>query len=108
MAEYPGTEHERRLAYPALVNAVTAIFAGCGMSPEVLKHLFEPFFTRRRDGKGTGLGLSITCRIIHEHGGSIEPASGGPGKGSQMKVLLPLLAAESKHERQVQKRNQAA
>ncbi len=81
---------------------------GCGMSPEVLKHLFEPFFTRRRDGKGTGLGLSITCRIIHEHGGSIEPASGGPGKGSQMKVLLPLLAAESKHERQVQKRNQAA
>lgn len=81
---------------------------GCGMTPEVLKHLFEPFFTRRRDGKGTGLGLSITCRIIHEHGGSIEPASGGPGKGSQMKVLLPLLAAESKHERQIQKRNQAA
>ena len=82
---------------------------GCGMSPEVLKHLFEPFFTRRRDGKGTGLGLSITCRIIHEHGGSIEPASAGPGKGSQMKVLLPLLAAEgSLHERQNQKRNQAA
>jgi signal transduction histidine kinase len=82
---------------------------GCGMTPEVLKHLFEPFFTRRRDGKGTGLGLSITCRIIHEHGGSIEPASGGPGKGSQMKVLLPLLAAEGQlHERQNQKRNQAA
>ena len=81
---------------------------GCGMSPEVLKHLFEPFYTRRRDGKGTGLGLSITWRIVQEHGGSIEPASGGPGKGSQMKVLLPLLAAESKHERQAQKRNQAA
>jgi two-component system NtrC family sensor kinase len=81
---------------------------GCGMTPEVLKHLFEPFFTRRRDGKGTGLGLSITCRIIHEHGGSIEPASGGPGRGSQMKVLLPLLAADNKHERQIQKRNQAA
>src|SRR4029079_19041316 len=31
---------------------------GCGMSPDVLKHLFEPFYTRRRDGKGTGLGLS--------------------------------------------------
>jgi len=82
---------------------------GCGMTPEVLKHLFEPFFTRRRDGKGTGLGLSITCRIIQEHGGSIEPSSGGPGKGSQMKVLLPLLAAEGNlHERQNQKRNQAA
>ena len=82
---------------------------GCGMTPEVLKHLFEPFFTRRRDGKGTGLGLSITCRIIQEHGGSIEPSSGGPSKGSQMKVLLPLLAAEGNlHERQNQKRNQAA
>jgi signal transduction histidine kinase len=82
---------------------------GCGMTAEVLRHLFEPFFTRRRDGKGTGLGLSITCRIIQEHGGSIEPSSGGPGKGSQMKVLLPLLAAEGNlHERQNQKRNQAA
>ena len=81
---------------------------GCGMTPEVLKQLFEPFFTRRRDGKGTGLGLSITWRIINEHGGSIEPASAGPGKGSQMKVLLPLLSAESKHERQIQRRNQAA
>ena len=83
---------------------------GCGMTPEVLKHLFEPFFTRRRDGKGTGLGLSISYRIIHEHGGSIEPSSGGPGKGSHMKVLLPLFAAEDQtHERQQsQKRRPAA
>ncbi len=73
---------------------------GCGMSPDVLKHLFEPFFTRRRDGQGTGLGLSITYRIVSEHGGTIEPASDGPGKGSRMRVLLPL-AIESKgnHER---------
>jgi two-component system NtrC family sensor kinase len=73
---------------------------GCGMSPEVLKHLFEPFFTRRRDGQGTGLGLSITYRIVSEHGGKIEPASDGPGKGSRMRVLLPL-ANENKatHER---------
>ena len=73
---------------------------GCGMSPDVLKHLFEPFFTRRRDGQGTGLGLSITYRIVSEHGGAIEPASDGTGKGSRMRVLLPL-ASESKsnHER---------
>ena len=73
---------------------------GCGMTPDVLKHLFEPFFTRRRDGQGTGLGLSITYRIVSEHGGSIEPASDGPGKGSRMRVLFPL-ASESKgtHER---------
>jgi signal transduction histidine kinase len=67
---------------------------GCGMSEEVLRHLFEPFFTRRRDGSGTGLGLSITYRIVTDHGGTIEPASDGPGKGSRMRVLLPLVARE--------------
>jgi signal transduction histidine kinase len=84
---------------------------GCGMSPEVLKHLFEPFFTRRRDGQGTGLGLSITYRIVSEHGGKIEPGSDGPGKGSRMRVLLPLTtvntATEKKatHERADQNRH---
>src|SRR5262249_3377404 len=47
------------------------IFAdnGCGMSPEVLENIFEPFFTKRRVGKGTGLGLSITHRIVSQHHG---------------------------------------
>jgi two-component system, NtrC family, sensor kinase len=82
---------------------------GCGMSPDVLKHLFEPFYTRRRDGKGTGLGLSITFRIITEHGGTIEPTSGGPKKGSRMRVVLPLTTTDQKeHERQTQTRREAA
>jgi two-component system, NtrC family, sensor kinase len=63
---------------------------GCGMTPEVMKHLFEPFFTRRRNGQGTGLGLSITYRIIEEHNGRIEPSSAGVNQGSQFTVLLPL------------------
>ncbi len=63
---------------------------GCGMTPEVMEHLFEPFFTRRRDGQGTGLGLSISYRIVEEHGGRIEPFSAGPGQGSTFKVTLPL------------------
>lgn len=81
---------------------------GCGMTPEVLQHLFEPFFTRRRDGSGTGLGLSITYRIVMDHGGSIEPASDGPGRGAQMRVLLPLVAKDKTHERKPEKRRQAA
>jgi two-component system NtrC family sensor kinase len=67
---------------------------GCGMTGEVLRHLFEPFFTRKRDGSGTGLGLSISWRIVADHGGTIEPASDGPGKGARMRVLLPLVAKE--------------
>ncbi len=63
---------------------------GCGMSQEVLQHLFEPFFTRRRDGTGTGLGLSITYRIVSQHGGSLIANSDGDGRGSQIEIQLPL------------------
>jgi signal transduction histidine kinase len=63
---------------------------GCGMAPEVLKHIFEPFFTRRRGGQGTGLGLSISYRIVSDHSGTIEGHSEGPGKGATFIVCLPL------------------
>ena len=62
---------------------------GCGMTDEVRKHLFEPFFTRRRSGQGTGLGLSITHRIVEEHRGRIDATSEGPGRGSRFVVTLP-------------------
>ncbi|MEM9352660.1 MAG: HAMP domain-containing sensor histidine kinase [Planctomycetota bacterium] len=63
---------------------------GCGMTEEVRKHLFEPFFTRRRTGQGIGLGLSITYRIVQEHRGTIEAESGGAGQGSRFVVSLPV------------------
>jgi signal transduction histidine kinase len=62
---------------------------GCGMSQEVMEHLFEPFFTRRRDGTGTGLGLSITYRIVSQHHGSLTAHSDGEGCGSRLEMLLP-------------------
>jgi signal transduction histidine kinase len=73
---------------------------GCGMDEEVLTHLFEPFFTRRRGGQGTGLGLSIAFRIVVDHGGKIEAHSDGPGKGSSFHVSLPLVQDKGSHERQ--------
>ncbi|MBN1590588.1 MAG: HAMP domain-containing histidine kinase [Pirellulales bacterium] len=75
---------------------------GCGMEPDVLQHIFEPFFTRRRSGQGTGLGLSITYRIIAEHDGEIEAQSPGRGKGSTFRVRLPLSEAgkEQDHRHQ--------
>lgn len=73
---------------------------GCGMTDEVCKHLFEPFFTRRRSGQGTGLGLSITHRIVEEHRGQIEATSEGPGRGSRFVVSLPLaLSNKETHHR---------
>ncbi|HWB00440.1 MAG TPA: HAMP domain-containing sensor histidine kinase [Pirellulales bacterium] len=69
---------------------------GCGMSVEVRKHLFEPFFTRKRGGQGTGLGLSIAYRIIADHEGAIDVHSDGPGHGSRFTVRLPLV--ESRKE----------
>lgn len=77
---------------------------GCGMTEEVLQHLFEPFFTRRRNGQGTGLGLSITYRIVADHGGQIDGHSDGPGKGSRFRVSLPL----AEKQKESGHRNQAA
>jgi two-component system, NtrC family, sensor kinase len=66
---------------------------GCGMTPDVLENIFEPFFTRSRTGKGVGLGLSISHRIITQHEGEIEAASAGPNRGSAFTVRLPLTGA---------------
>ena len=67
---------------------------GCGMPPEVLENIFEPFFTRRRVGKGTGLGLSITHRIVSQHHGEITATSPGEGQGSTFTVRLPIRPAD--------------
>src|SRR5262249_38054263 len=67
---------------------------GCGMTAEVLENIFEPFFTRNRSGKGTGPGLTITHKVVSQHGGEIEAASAGAGRGSTFRVRLPLQPAE--------------
>ncbi|HEX3048958.1 MAG TPA: ATP-binding protein, partial [Bacillota bacterium] len=48
---------------------------GHGMTEEVKKHLFEPFYTTKEIGKGTGLGLSLCYEIIRKHQGVIEAES---------------------------------
>lgn len=63
---------------------------GCGMTPDVLENLFEPFFTRSRTGAGTGLGLATSHLVIDQHGGTIAVASGGPSRGSTFTIRLPL------------------
>jgi signal transduction histidine kinase len=64
---------------------------GRGMEPEVLRHVFEPFFTARGNNgrRGTGLGLSITHAIVENHGGRIHAESSGTGHGARFVVRLP-------------------
>lgn len=65
---------------------------GHGMPADVLEHVFEPFFTRKRSGKGTGLGLSISHRIINQHDGELLAESPGENMGSTFTIRLPLAA----------------
>ncbi|MCL6452278.1 MAG: AAA family ATPase [Alicyclobacillus sp.] len=62
---------------------------GTGMSPEVMRRIFEPFYTTKRLGVGTGLGLSISYGIVERHNGTIEVAS-EPGRGTTFTVTLPI------------------
>lgn len=62
--------------------------AGCGIAPEALVHIFEPFYSTKALGKGTGLGLSIVHGLVHGYGGHIIVAS-APGVGTTVRVLLP-------------------
>ncbi len=65
---------------------------GCGIEPQWLEEIFEPFFTRRRTGGGTGLGLSISHRIVAEHDGELLAESPGKNQGSTFRVRLPRVA----------------
>jgi PAS domain S-box-containing protein len=62
---------------------------GCGMSQDVLEHLFEPFFSTKALGKGTGLGLSTVYGIIQQNHGTIQVTS-NPGRGTTFEILLPV------------------
>jgi two-component system sensor histidine kinase AtoS len=58
---------------------------GCGIPPENLPHLFDPFYSTRP--KGTGLGLAIAHEIVQAHGGRIEVES-QVGKGTTFHIFL--------------------
>jgi two-component system, NtrC family, sensor kinase len=66
---------------------------GCGIKPEHMRRLFEPFFSTKGDA-GTGLGLSICKRIVEAHGGVIDCRS-TPDVGTEVEITLaaaPLVA----------------
>jgi PAS domain S-box-containing protein len=67
---------------------------GCGMAPEVVARIFEPFYTTKGE-RGTGLGLSASHGIISRHEGEIFAVS-EPGEGTRFEVRLPILESFQK------------
>ena len=64
---------------------------GCGIEPENLMKIMEPFFTTKGEGKGTGLGLAMVYGIVKDHLGSVYIKS-QPGSGTSVYVYLPISA----------------
>jgi signal transduction histidine kinase len=82
-----------RLAVETQEQAVVFVVedTGCGIPDEVMKRLFEPFFTYGKS-HGTGLGLAIVKNVVEAHGGDIDVAS-QPDRGTTFRITLPAVAA---------------
>jgi signal transduction histidine kinase len=65
---------------------------GCGMSPDVRRKAFDPFFTTRRDQGGTGLGLHIVYNIVTNRLGGRLDLDSGSGEGTRIHIILPRIA----------------
>ena len=64
---------------------------GCGIAPDDLTRIWDPFWTTKAEGEGTGLGLSVVHGIVSAHGGTIEVTS-DVGGGSTFTIRLPVAA----------------
>ncbi|HZE92323.1 MAG TPA: ATP-binding protein [Rhizobacter sp.] len=67
---------------------LTVADQGEGITPDVMEHLFEPFFTTRGAQSGTGLGLAVVHGVVAEFGGAIDVAS-SPGQGARFRLYFP-------------------
>ena len=83
-------EHGGRLTISAAGtdNRVRVVVSdtGCGIAPEDIGRVFDPYFTTKPDG--TGLGMAMSAKIIEEHGGEITLES-QPGQGTSVTVEIP-------------------
>jgi len=86
----------RNLADPDGERVALAISDnGCGMAPEVLAKVFDPFYTTKEAGKGTGLGMSMVYGFVRQSNGQIRIDS-LPGRGTTIVIELP--RTEGEHE----------
>ena len=78
-----------KTSFDGLNTHISITDSGKGMSEEVIKRIFEPFYTTKEMGKGAGLGLAICYNIISQHNGKINVKS-ELAKGTEFILTLPV------------------
>ena len=94
-----GSVHVRAEQTGATVRIAVAD-SGQGIDPEFLPHVFDRFRQGTATGgvarrTGLGLGLAIVRHLVEAHGGSVQAASEGPGKGATFTVELPVMVGRA-------------
>jgi len=81
-------------AKPRGHDDVEIIFSddGAGMTPEVQRQAFDPFFTTRRNEGGTGLGLHIVYNLVTQQLGGRMMLESRPGQGTTFRIIMPRTA----------------
>jgi signal transduction histidine kinase len=81
-------------ARPRGSDDVEIIFAdnGLGMTPDVQRQAFDPFFTTRRNEGGTGLGLHIVYSLVTQQLGGRMVLDSRPGQGTTFRIIIPRVA----------------
>jgi signal transduction histidine kinase len=80
---------------PPLV-ALSVLDQGSGIAPQVLGHVFEPYFTTKSE-KGTGLGLAIVSRLVQDHRGLLHLKT-KVGEGTRVTVYFPAKEPSSSNQ----------
>jgi signal transduction histidine kinase len=81
-------------AQPRGADDIEMVFAdnGAGMSPDVQRQAFDPFFTTRRNEGGTGLGLHIVYNLVTQQLGGRMMLESRPGQGTTFRIIMPRTA----------------
>lgn len=69
---------------------------GCGMTPETVQRIFEPFYTTKPASQGTGLGLTMLYAFVRQSGGQVQVRS-RPGQGTAISLYFPRHAGTVDH-----------
>jgi len=88
----PAEEEFPASLLPGRFALLTITDTGCGIEPEIMEKIFEPYFTTKGQGRGTGLGLAVVYGIVKEHHGEIKVTS-EVGRGTTVAVYLPVTEA---------------